>query len=161
MVAISMSLDIVLIGSVSIGNGFIYVKFHPLVYMLKLQIEMNISSLIVKVVRATGGNSSYAHGTELQSKPMDLTGGARGASDNRTGATKISNIFSGNRTHIEADPMDPEIPGQNFQKGITKIVQTQVTITPRQGDEDDEDGNSQSSTRQLKQHSHSYHDDFK
>ncbi|KAK7431556.1 hypothetical protein QQZ08_001774 [Neonectria magnoliae] len=162
MVAVSMSLDIILIGSMSIGNGFIYVQFHPLVYMLKLQIEMNISSLIVKVVRATGENSSYARGTELQSKPPDSTG-ARGASENRTGTTKLSNnIFSGNRTYIEADPMDAEMPGKSPhpQKGITKIVQTEVTMTPRGRDDEDGDTNSQSSTRHLKQHSHSYHDHF-
>ncbi|KAF7556003.1 hypothetical protein G7Z17_g1735 [Cylindrodendrum hubeiense] len=150
MVAVSMSLDIILIGSMSIGNGFIYVQFHPLVYMLKLHIEMNISSLIVKVVRATGDNSSYARGTELQSKP-----------NNRSGATAPSNnVFSGNRTHVEAEAGD-EAP-QGFSHGITKMVQTRITVSPRNNEEgeDIEDGSSQSSTRRLKDNSQAYRDQF-
>ncbi|KAH7141735.1 hypothetical protein EDB81DRAFT_691232 [Dactylonectria macrodidyma] len=150
MVAVSMSLDIILIGSMSIGNGFIYVQFHPLVYMLKLHIEMNISSLIVKVVRATGDNSSYANGTELQSKP-----------NNRSGATVPSNnIFSGNRTQVEAETSD-EAP-KGISRGITKIVQTRITVSPRDHEnmEDNEDGSSQSSTRRLKDNSQPYRDQF-
>ncbi|KAH8659740.1 hypothetical protein BGZ61DRAFT_370056 [Ilyonectria robusta] len=150
MVAVSMSLDIILIGSMSIGNGFIYVQFHPLVYMLKLHIEMNISSLIVKVVRATGDGSSYARGTELQSKPK-----------NRSGAAITSNnIVSGNRTHVEAEAAD-EAP-KSFPQGITKIVQTRVTVSPRNRDdlEDDEDGSSQSSTSRLKHNSQAYREQF-
>ncbi|KAH7137749.1 hypothetical protein EDB81DRAFT_844213 [Dactylonectria macrodidyma] len=153
MVAVSMSLHVILIGSMSIGNGFIYVQFHPLVYMLKLHIEMNISSLIVKVVRATGDNSSYANGTtgtELQSKPT-----------NRSGATVPSNhMFSGNRTQVEAETGD-EAP-KGFPRGITKIVQTRITVTPRNHEEveDNEDGSSQSSTRRLKDNSQPYRDQF-
>ncbi|KAH7112756.1 hypothetical protein B0J13DRAFT_652521 [Dactylonectria estremocensis] len=150
MVAVSMSLDIILIGSMSIGNGFIYVQFHPLVYMLKLHIEMNISSLIVKVVRATGDNSSYARGTELQSKLNNRSGAA----------TTSNNNFSGNRTHVEAEAAD-EAP-QRFPQGITKIVQTRVTVSPRNRDDlvDDDDGSSHSSTRQLKHNSQAYREQF-
>ncbi|KAH7009616.1 hypothetical protein EDB80DRAFT_713588 [Ilyonectria destructans] len=155
MVAVSMSLDVILIGSMSIGNGFIYVQFHPLVYMLKLHIEMNISSLIVKVVRATGDNSSYANGTtgtELQSKP-----------NNRSGATVPSNhMFSGNhgnQTQVEAETGDDAPKG--FSRGITKIVQTRITVTPRNHEvEDNEDGSSQSSTRRLKDNSEPYRGQF-
>ncbi|KAI5457654.1 hypothetical protein BGZ63DRAFT_393424 [Mariannaea sp. PMI_226] len=147
MVAVSMSLDIILIGSMSIGNGFIYVQFHPLVYMLKLHIEMNISSLIVKVVRATGDGSSYEHGTELQSSRI-----------NRTGPPNASNkVFSGNRTHVEAEAGGEG--GTRFPQGITKIVQTRVTVTSRNRDDMD-DGSSQSSTRQLKQDSQPYRENF-
>ncbi|KXJ86583.1 hypothetical protein Micbo1qcDRAFT_112607, partial [Microdochium bolleyi] len=56
MICISLSLDVILIGTMSIGNGFIYVQFHPLVYGIKLHIEMNLADLIAKTVR--GDNSS-------------------------------------------------------------------------------------------------------
>ncbi|KAH6974813.1 hypothetical protein EDB80DRAFT_657459 [Ilyonectria destructans] len=159
MVAISMSLDIILIGSMSIGNGFIYVQFHPLVYMLKLHIEMNISALIVKVVRATGNHSSYqndyAQGTELRSKFRGNIQ-ATGPSGNRTGLGTMGQLFSShNEAHIEADA-----GSKTTSKGITKIVQTRVTVTSRRHEEEDEDGSSQSSMRQLKRNSHVYQDQF-
>ncbi|CAM1501412.1 Fc.00g105740.m01.CDS01 [Cosmosporella sp. VM-42] len=156
MVAISMSLDSILIGSMSIGNGFIYIQFHPLVYMLKLYIEMNISALIFKVVRATGDHSSYQNdyqqGTELQSKPLgnkSTTGGVAAASGQM--------LSSSNQAHIEAERR--EMNSNPRSKGITKIVQTHVTVTSRHREEED-DGGSQSSTRQLKRSTHMYHDQF-
>ncbi|KAK9780855.1 hypothetical protein AB5N19_07330 [Seiridium cardinale] len=53
MVCISVALDIVLIGSMSIGTGVIYIQFHPLIYLIKLHIELNMAELIAKVVRAS------------------------------------------------------------------------------------------------------------
>lgn len=53
MICCSMSLDVILIGSMSIGTGVIYIQFHPLVYLLKLHIELNMADLIAKVVRAS------------------------------------------------------------------------------------------------------------
>ncbi|KAF4978464.1 hypothetical protein FZEAL_5150 [Fusarium zealandicum] len=147
---------LILIGSMSIGNGFIYVQFHPLVYMLKLHIEMNISALIVKVVRATGDNSSYARDTELQSK--NKTQGQ----ENRSGpATASMNLFSGNRTRVEAEGSE-DTPRDYPQEGITKVIQTRVTVAPRNPNEleDDEDVSSQSSTRRLKNDSLVYRDQF-
>ncbi|KAL2671615.1 hypothetical protein Neosp_014205 [[Neocosmospora] mangrovei] len=160
MIAVSMSLDVILIGSMSIGNGFIYVQFHPLVYMLKLHIELNISSLIVKVVRATGDNSSYQNdyynqGTELQSKPMGGGTNGNGASNKGRSGTNTGPLFSStNEARIDTDG-----DGQsrvNMSRGITKITQTQVTVSRIPED----DASSQSSTRQLKGAGNMYRDPF-
>jgi hypothetical protein len=134
------------------------VQFHPLVYTIKLQIEMNISSLIVKVARATGDhrsyNNDYAQATELQSKFRGNTQAA-GPSGNKTGLEATGQFFSShNEAHIEADAS-----GKPASKGITRTVQTRVTVTSRHRDED-EDGSSQSSTRQLKRSSHVYQNHF-
>ncbi|KAK6209745.1 hypothetical protein QIS74_11329 [Colletotrichum tabaci] len=53
MIAISMSLDIILIGLMSLPNTLIYAQFHPLAYLLKLHIEMGMAELIAKVVKAS------------------------------------------------------------------------------------------------------------
>ncbi|CAH0002117.1 unnamed protein product [Clonostachys byssicola] len=160
MVFVSMSLDIILIGTMSIGNGFIYVQFHPLIYMLKLHIEMNISSLIVRVVMATGDKSSYINeyqqGTELQSKSKSgNTNRAGPGASNRTGGGMDSLFSSGrNEVHIDAD-------GQAAGKknaprgGITRVIQTQVTVASRH---DQDDASSESSMRQLKNSTQHYHD---
>ncbi|RGP65261.1 hypothetical protein FSPOR_7395 [Fusarium sporotrichioides] len=150
MIFISMSLDLILIGSMSIGNGFIYVQFHPLVYMLKLHIEMNISALIVRVVRATGDHSSYPDGyedTELRSK-------VRAHASRKTGSTRAGGpMFSTAGRNLEVrvdagnDPTDSQIkPHQG--PGITKVTQTHVQVMDKH---DEDDASSQSSTRHLKE----------
>ncbi|KAK8097138.1 hypothetical protein PG999_013082 [Apiospora kogelbergensis] len=53
MVCISVSLDLVLIGSMSLPSGLIYIQFHPLTYLIKLHIELNLAELIAKVVQAS------------------------------------------------------------------------------------------------------------
>ncbi|KAF6805486.1 hypothetical protein CSOJ01_09485 [Colletotrichum sojae] len=75
MIAVSMSLDIILIGLMSLPNTLMlvmrprtlvaaadllsYAQFHPLAYLLKLHIEMGMADLIAKVVRES--HSMNAH----------------------------------------------------------------------------------------------------
>ncbi|KAK2058724.1 hypothetical protein LY76DRAFT_47973 [Colletotrichum caudatum] len=53
MIAISMSLDVVIIGLMSLPNTLIYAQFHPLAYLIKLHIEMGMADLIAKIVKAS------------------------------------------------------------------------------------------------------------
>ncbi|KAM0818720.1 hypothetical protein AB5N19_04532 [Seiridium cardinale] len=59
MICISMSLDAILIGMMSLPNSAIYIQFHPLAYLVKLHIEMNVAELIAKIVKATNHLNEY------------------------------------------------------------------------------------------------------
>ncbi|KAL0071339.1 hypothetical protein AAF712_001195 [Marasmius tenuissimus] len=56
IIFLSISMDIVLLGVTALKNGFVYCQFHPVVYIVKLQIEMNMSQLLVKVAQSSGLN---------------------------------------------------------------------------------------------------------
>ncbi|RKK13012.1 hypothetical protein BFJ66_g12268 [Fusarium oxysporum f. sp. cepae] len=56
MVVVSISMDILIIGSMSLRNTFLYVEFHPLAYLVKLHIELSMAELIAKIVKASGPN---------------------------------------------------------------------------------------------------------
>ena len=43
----------------SLPSNALYIQFHPLVYLLKLYIEINISDLIVKIVKAENQLNEY------------------------------------------------------------------------------------------------------
>ncbi|KAH8886930.1 hypothetical protein GQ53DRAFT_874532 [Thozetella sp. PMI_491] len=58
MVCISIALDVTLIGIMSLQDDFVYIQFHPLVYILKLHIEMNIAELIGKILKSSHGRLS-------------------------------------------------------------------------------------------------------
>ncbi|KAH8883085.1 hypothetical protein GQ53DRAFT_883580 [Thozetella sp. PMI_491] len=74
MIGISSSLDVIIIGTMSMKNSLVYLQFHPVAYLLKLAIEMNMADLIVKVVRATNprahldgsySNGRFSYGTKV------------------------------------------------------------------------------------------------
>ncbi|KAF2183108.1 hypothetical protein K469DRAFT_690225 [Zopfia rhizophila CBS 207.26] len=144
MIALSMSLDVILIGSMSLGNGFIYVQFHPLVYMIKLHIEINNADLITKVVKATNpserssnNNTGYRFSTKTKSQPHQSIAGA---------------LRSHVRTMLPADDCHIEIYSDTNSEeplaldGIQKTVST--TVVSKLCEEDDR-GSEISSTRTM------------
>ncbi|QRV83439.1 hypothetical protein RhiJN_11455 [Ceratobasidium sp. AG-Ba] len=54
IIAVSLSMDVLIITMMSYRNDFVYMQFHPVAYMVKLEIEMCMSSLMVKVATGTG-----------------------------------------------------------------------------------------------------------
>ncbi|KAI4945106.1 hypothetical protein J4E91_008083 [Alternaria rosae] len=46
IIVVSLLLDVLIIGAMSIPNGFVYAMFHPLAYLVKLNIEMSMAHLI-------------------------------------------------------------------------------------------------------------------
>jgi hypothetical protein len=117
--------------------------------MLKLHIEMNISALIVRVVRATGDHSSYPDGyedTELRSK-------VRAHASRKTHSTRAGPMFStaGRNLEVRVDAGSESTDTQTKSHqgpGITKVTQTHVQVMDKH---EEDDASSQSSTRHLKE----------
>ncbi|KAM5343312.1 hypothetical protein ACJ41O_014278 [Fusarium nematophilum] len=53
MIIISISLDVLTIGLVSLQHYFIFSQIHPLTFLIKLHIEMRMADLIGKIVKAS------------------------------------------------------------------------------------------------------------
>ncbi|PBP27242.1 hypothetical protein BUE80_DR001586 [Diplocarpon rosae] len=60
IVCLSLSMDCLIIGMMSLNNSFVYMQFHPVAYMVKLKIEMSMAELIVTV--ASDQNHQYTIG---------------------------------------------------------------------------------------------------
>ncbi|KAK0454628.1 hypothetical protein EV421DRAFT_430151 [Armillaria borealis] len=56
IIIVSIGMDVLLLGTTFLRNTFVYCQFHPVVYIVKLQIEMTMSRLLIKVARSTGIN---------------------------------------------------------------------------------------------------------
>ncbi|KAI4851268.1 hypothetical protein E4T44_02234 [Aureobasidium sp. EXF-8845] len=50
---VSVAMDLMLIGLMSLKNPTVFVQFHPVAYMAKLNIEMSMADMIVKVARTS------------------------------------------------------------------------------------------------------------
>ncbi|KAK7906429.1 hypothetical protein PG985_016435 [Apiospora marii] len=177
MVGCSIALDAILIASMSIPNDIVYLQFHPLVYMMKLHIEMNIAALIAKVVRATtGGNSEGLGGHGGSSTSKSRSQGTELKSTSK--ARRATNLFSSSANHRRLDDNDatssrsknPRVLGlsghheftvgagesprdETFVAGQERQIKktTQTTVTVSHGnDRRDEDAISESSTSYLK-----------
>ncbi|KAF4967843.1 hypothetical protein FSARC_4678 [Fusarium sarcochroum] len=130
LVGISIALDILLVGMMSLPNSFVYVQFHPLVYLCKLHIEMNMADLIGKVVRASNHNNGEAtHDYSSRSRTTQKTG-------TRPGPGRFGGALT--RTHIELGEEDEiELKDRENLEGIKKTVVTQVVRSPHSDHEDD------------------------
>ncbi|KAM0352472.1 hypothetical protein ACHAPU_002140 [Fusarium lateritium] len=129
LVGISIALDILLIGMMSLPNSFVYVQFHPLVYLCKLHIEMNMADLIGKVVKAGNNQGDGAHDYNSRSRTTIKTGTRPGPGRFGGGLT---------RTHIElGDEDEIELKGREKVDGIKKTVVTEVIRSPNSDHEDE------------------------
>ncbi|KAK7985562.1 hypothetical protein PG988_003184 [Apiospora saccharicola] len=147
MVIISVLLDAVLMGATFLPSPVVYLQFHPLTYLMKLYIEMNVASLIVKVVRDTSvdGHGHTVRGRPHKSSQYYRTGDHDGAANH-----KMVTFITANRTRRD-DPeagdghSDVGIAVEN--EGIRKTVETQIVHGKA---EDDGASETSSTTNVLK-----------
>ncbi|KAL0578777.1 hypothetical protein V5O48_003230 [Marasmius crinis-equi] len=53
IIFISLLMDVLIIAMMSLHNDFVYMQFHPVAYIVKLNIEMAMGNLITKVAKDT------------------------------------------------------------------------------------------------------------
>ncbi|RYP89450.1 hypothetical protein DL769_000001 [Monosporascus sp. CRB-8-3] len=114
MIAVSMSLDVILIGVMSLGHGIIYVQFHPLVYLLKLHIEMNMAELIVKVAQ------------QSENRPHDSRYTSANGYSEGSRRARVATLITSKHSH---QPLPDEIPGEEEGRpsnGIQRTIETRV-----------------------------------
>ncbi|RYP72036.1 hypothetical protein DL769_004523 [Monosporascus sp. CRB-8-3] len=145
IVVVSTSMDILLLGFLSLPDPYLYVQFAPLAYIVKLHIELLMAVLISKVVRsgAAGRGDGWYGSSGQKSNPTHhatsrvVISGSR--PEPKSGNTILSKLgmnpparegSSGSEIHLTTSP---------GQHGITKTVETMVVVN------DGEDGRSDKS----------------
>ncbi|KAF2188409.1 hypothetical protein K469DRAFT_628039 [Zopfia rhizophila CBS 207.26] len=53
IIILSLLMDVMIIAAMSIPNSFVYIQFHPLAYLVKLNIEMTMANLIKRIAVST------------------------------------------------------------------------------------------------------------
>ncbi|KAF2472758.1 uncharacterized protein BDR25DRAFT_324091 [Lindgomyces ingoldianus] len=59
LMVVSIAMDAMLIGLMSLPNQVVYIQFHPVAYMVKLNIEMSMASLVVRLAKGKTENDMY------------------------------------------------------------------------------------------------------
>ncbi|KAM5367294.1 hypothetical protein ACJA88_011546 [Fusarium oxysporum] len=141
LIFVSLSLDVVLVGLMSLPSSLVYLSFHPVCYLLKLQIEIKMAELITKIVRSSGAtgkdNAYYHHSSANHAKSMATNTITKpSATHSHPG---VHGAFPGNNTtRIQAGDRDSsiemELQGRMSmsQSGIVRTVETTVATSPAQ-----------------------------
>jgi hypothetical protein len=56
LMVVSIGMDAMLIGLMFLKNQVVYISFHPVTYLVKLNIEMSMASLVVRLAQGKGAN---------------------------------------------------------------------------------------------------------
>ncbi|KAM5343544.1 hypothetical protein ACJ41O_012081 [Fusarium nematophilum] len=136
LIAFSVSLDLMLIGLMSLPGRMMYLQFPPVAYLLKLYIAMIMADLVSKVSRETSSRRRSQRLTanramSMTQKPAGRPWTGRGVMEGHHAVGKYAD--------------DGIYPGDGR---IQVTVETQVTRKPI--DEDDDSGSPSSSTQELR-----------
>ncbi|KAM0260066.1 hypothetical protein ACHAQJ_002990 [Trichoderma viride] len=75
LMIVSILMDAMLIGLMSLPNQVVYIQFHPVAYMVKLNIEMTMADLITKLARGENSDmnmpSTSQHRTQARDEEPD------------------------------------------------------------------------------------------
>ncbi|KAI1342292.1 hypothetical protein F5Y15DRAFT_374799 [Xylariaceae sp. FL0016] len=152
MVVVSISLDVVFIGLMSLPNALVYLSFQSFAYMSKLHIEMNMAELIRKVVRASNhDNPERTPSTDRQryGKKNSSAGKTTFLDTITRGANGRYN--AGHHAHVELGSRDgsserSKVGPSHEVSGIQRTIVTEVVHSKV---EDDEVSSLSSSQREL------------
>jgi hypothetical protein len=84
LMVVSIAMDALLIGLMFLKNQVVYIQFHPVVYMVKLNIEMSMASLVVRLAQgkqsdmgpeefhSSSGPDSHSRSAALSHQPHSL-----------------------------------------------------------------------------------------
>ncbi|KAG9756849.1 hypothetical protein KCU73_g4711, partial [Aureobasidium melanogenum] len=101
IIGFSLAMDVLIIAMMSLKNSFVYMQFHPLAYIVKLNIEMTMSELISKVARA----QNNPHGAVMASTSTGTRSGGRSrvtrTGDDKTLTQSKINAFTGRSEDME------------------------------------------------------------
>ncbi|KAI1428175.1 hypothetical protein F5Y12DRAFT_733977 [Xylaria sp. FL1777] len=96
IIGFSLSMDLLIITMMSLPNTFVYMQFHPLAYIVKLNIELSMADLIRRIARDRESNSLPEVSNRLVSK--------------RSSGTSIPGMTTGRHHSIGVDWWDRMSP---------------------------------------------------
>ncbi|PBK73573.1 hypothetical protein ARMSODRAFT_1015115 [Armillaria solidipes] len=108
IIILSIGMDVLLMGATTLKNPFVYTQFHPVTYIVKLQIEMSMSRLLIKVAHSTGINVYNEEKAAYTSDNVTVSG----QTGQRTQGAVAVNITT--QIYTQHDPEGQEEYGKAF-----------------------------------------------
>lgn len=107
LMIISIAMDALLIGLMFLRNQVVYIQFHPVAYMVKLNIEMSMASLVVRLAQGKSQNDMGPEEFHSTTDPESHSRSAAAAKSlqltNRSKRNQPSNMRSAGLSKIDSD----------------------------------------------------------
>ncbi|RSL89779.1 hypothetical protein CEP51_001070 [Fusarium floridanum] len=122
LMIVSIAMDGMLIGLMSLPNQVVYIQFHPVAYMVKLNIEMSMASLITRLARGENADDYYPsmshsnHGTSGHDPSHNRTGNNPWAHGNGVQMTNRSKVVAGDSDDEAGGSIRRDGPGSGIHR---------------------------------------------
>lgn len=110
-----------LIGLMSLPNQVVFIQFHPVAYMVKLNIEMSMATLITRLAR-NGRNDVYLNTLSESDRRRQYGTDENARSENRDVGLKS---FTKSRVRHDPEDVDPDLA---LGSGIQRTFDVNVTV---------------------------------
>ncbi|KAF2866306.1 hypothetical protein BDV95DRAFT_505159 [Massariosphaeria phaeospora] len=138
IIVLSLLMDVMIIAAMSIPNSFVYIQFHPLAYLVKLNIEMTMANLIKRIAISTShrtGNIAVIQ--EFVSSNLSSSGATNSASRpvhrRRSSLVELSTFAlssKGRKAHSRLDEREKIVSFAPTGKQIKKTEEITVSSEP-------------------------------
>ncbi|KAM0199681.1 hypothetical protein ACHAQI_011982 [Fusarium lateritium] len=137
LMIVSIAMDILLIGLMSLPNQTVFIQFHPVVYLVKLNIEMSMADLITQLARQKMTDELYpsmSHSaTPKTHTHHDLENGPDENTPGFGGSIQMTHRSKAASTSEESLDGISEISEPSY-KGIHRRIEVKIESGP--GDQD-------------------------
>ncbi|KAI9056129.1 hypothetical protein LZ554_001057 [Drepanopeziza brunnea f. sp. 'monogermtubi'] len=117
LICLSLSMDFLIIGTMSLNNSFVYMQFHPVAYMVKLKIEMSMAEMIAKI--ASADEDELDHAVVGDAKPNPV-------------ATQLAKTFGRSKdVHRRLDDSMIELAAATGDQNIYATREVSITVERR------------------------------
>ncbi|RGP67703.1 hypothetical protein FSPOR_5893 [Fusarium sporotrichioides] len=125
LMVVSILMDGMLIGLMSLPNQVVFIQFHPVAYMVKLNIEMSMAKLITRLAKGENSDDYYPS--------LSHSGHVRSAhrTEDAAWTNGVNNVQLTHRSKIVAGDSDDDLPGMprnHNGPGIRQRTEFQVTV---------------------------------
>ncbi|KAI0155218.1 hypothetical protein GGR57DRAFT_511669 [Xylariaceae sp. FL1272] len=127
LMLVSIAMDVLLIGLMWLPNGVVFIQFHPVVYMVKLNIELSMANLILRL--AQGREDADFRDGLSHSNGNAHSNGQRHLSKYHGDIA----LKSFHRATVKAERLDSDSEkSADGENGINKTVDFHVTVSDAQ-----------------------------
>ncbi|KAF3050595.1 hypothetical protein E8E11_008840 [Didymella keratinophila] len=148
LMIVSIAMDGLLIGLMFLKNQVVYIQFHPVVYMVKLNIEMSMASLIVRLAKGKSENDAYSEEFGSSTGPSNSQSDRRSkAKPNQFQSFQLTSAKGPGRSKIHSRNDSDESLGQIHRTTELNVVVEHVDV--------DKKGGSEGSSRSSRETPHS------
>ncbi|KAI0469696.1 hypothetical protein GGR56DRAFT_662244 [Xylariaceae sp. FL0804] len=122
LMILSILMDVMLIGLMWLPNQTVFIQFHPVTYIVKLNIEMSMASLILKLAQSRDADINFH---SLSYSRHRTQNDEEGACNNRSVGLKSFNQAGAKSSEVSDSESDASRPGANE---IHRKIDFKVTV---------------------------------